>query len=129
MSIPKAVSETIAALRTERTPLAARLDAIDLAIENLSRVYGLHGTPQPVPLSKAPHGRVKPETEPRNTEAQARRDIILALIGKAEYGLTAADLRKGTAKMADKDRSNALSVLRMSGKIKRAGNTWTRVTE
>lgn len=34
MNLSKAVSETIAALRAERVPLAARLDAIDLAIEN-----------------------------------------------------------------------------------------------
>lgn len=130
--VPKPVAETIAALRAERLPLAARLDAIDLAIDNLSRVYGLHGSPQPLPLERRQVERCKPRAlSPRavadagiGSEASQRRDLILGLLTKAPHGLTIAELRKATPKMDDKDRSNALSVLRLSGKIARSGNAW-----
>jgi len=39
MSVPRFVTDTIAALRAERLPMGARLDAIDLALENLRRVW------------------------------------------------------------------------------------------
>lgn len=133
--IPKIVTEVIAQLRAERTPLAARLDALDLAIDNLNRVYGLSGTPQPEPLAqpKVRRQRVvrklvetpKPEaTLGRSVEAAARRDELLGLIAKSEYGLTAKELKKATPKMAEQDRSNALTALRMTGRIKRQGNVW-----
>lgn len=130
MTTPKAITETIAALRAERGPLAARLDAIDLAIENLSRVYGIAGRPQALPLQErrkrprrltlAPDG----EKAGRSAEANARRDQIVAALERAAHGLTIKELRKATPKMEDKDRSNSLSVLRVQGKIKRAGNAW-----
>lgn len=91
MSTPKAIIDTIAALKAERGPLAARLDAIDLAIDNLSRVYGLHGTPQPLPLERrVRERRSRPKkaekattaVEGVPTPASERRDIILALIEK-----------------------------------------------
>jgi len=128
MSIPKAVTDTITALRGERTPLAARLDAIDLAIDNLSRVYGLHGTPQPLPLEPRAKGgpklvrRAKAGSD--DSEAAARRDVLLTAIGRSEFGLTLAELRKHTPKMDGKDRSNALQALKALGKIRRVGNTW-----
>lgn len=37
--VPRFVADTIAALRAERLPMGARLDAIDLALENLRRVW------------------------------------------------------------------------------------------
>lgn len=138
MSIPKSVTDTIAALKAERGPLAARLDAIDLAIDNLSRVYGLHGTPQPLPLTveRRTKERRKPVTKPRavasatpekgNSAAAERRDLILALIEKSDVGLTLAEIRKQTAKMDDKDRGNAIQGLRMQEKIRRAGNAWVK---
>lgn len=128
MPAPKTITDTIAALRQERVPLAARLDAVDLAIDNLCRVYGLHGTPQPLPIER----RNKPEQRARTTrpvvgepsEAAVRRDVLLTLIEKAEHGLTAADMRKATPKMEAHDRGNALNALKQAGKVKRAGNTW-----
>lgn len=38
-AIPKSVTDTIAALRAERPVVSARLDAIDLALDNLTRVW------------------------------------------------------------------------------------------
>ena len=134
MAIPKAVTDTIAALRDERLPLAARLDAIDLAIDNLSRVYGLHGMPQALPLERPDVARRKPgrpkrapvavPVTGRSAGAVARRDLIAGLIDRAPHGLTIAELKKATPKMDDKDRSNALTILRVSGRIERSGNSW-----
>lgn len=42
--IPKAVADTVTALRDERQTLGARLDAIDLALDNLGRVWPVNGT-------------------------------------------------------------------------------------
>ncbi len=130
MSTPKAITDTIAALKSERGPLASRLDAIDLAIENLSRVYGIHGKPQPLPLhvERRKSRRVWPvKGKPENdTVAVERCDLLLAIIGKAENGATIADLRKATPKMEGKDRSNSLYTLKAKGKIRRAGNTWVK---
>jgi len=128
-SAPKAITDTIAALKAERGPLAARLDAIDLAIDNLSRVFGLSGTPQPEPLrvERRKTRRVWPpksKGEREDTAAVERREALLAVIAKHETGATIADLRKHAPKITGKDRSNALFRLKALGKIKRAGNTW-----
>lgn len=129
MTVPKSVLDTIAGLRSERLPLASRLDAIDLAIDNLSRVYGLHGTPQPLPL-EAPRKARKPAAVKlravRDTSgAEERRALLLSMIGKSDVGVTLAEIRKQTPKMDDKARTNALQLLRTAGKIKREGNAWT----
>lgn len=129
MNLQKSVTNTIAAMRAERGPLAARLDAIDLAIENLSRVYGLHGSPQPAPLKAVRAVRRAPRQTRAPSDggaASARRDEILTIIGRAAVGSTAADIRKQTPKMDSKARSNALSILKATGRIKRAGNTWVK---
>lgn len=137
MSTPKCVTDTIAALRSERVPVAARLDAIDLAIENLSRAWGIGGEVQ---TEIAFERRVKrpykkrASKEPQQvdvrlvdgTDAAQRRDVLLGVIAKSEVGLTAAELRKMTPKMAEKDRTNALQLLRMKGAIRRAGNAWVK---
>lgn len=106
----QAIIDTIDALRQERAPLAARLDAIDLAVENLSRVYGINGTPQALPLEE--------------DDAITRRDSLLRLIRGAARGLTLPELRKATPAMAGKDRSNALQVLKAAKQIKRVKNAW-----
>lgn len=132
MNTPKAVIDTIAALKAERGPLGARIDAIDLAIDNLSRVYGLHGTPQPLPLNveRRKTRRVWPTKEKAadatkvDTASAERCETLLSIIGKAQNGATIADLRKATPRMDGKDRSNSLYVLKAKGRIRRAGNTW-----
>ena len=125
-SAPKAITDTIAALKAERGPLASRLDAIDLAIENLSRVYGLSGIPQPAPLriERRAVKQAKGSTKGGDSAAVERCEALLTLIRKAENGATIADLRKATPKMEGKDRSNSLHVLKAKGRIRRAGNTW-----
>lgn len=126
MSIPKSALDTIAALRQERTPLAARLDAIDLAIDNLSRVYGLHGIPQPLPLERRRKVRRQHPKRPNDSPgAEQRREQLLAVIGRVDAGVTLGVLRKQTPQMDGKERSNALQQLRTAGKIRRVGNTWT----
>jgi hypothetical protein len=125
--IPKPIIDTVAALRQERIPLAARLDAIDLAIESLSRVYGINGTPQPLPFVAAvakPRKGKKAPVAPDSSDASERRDVLLALIAKSAVGLTGPELKKSTPKMGDKDRSNTIQQLKARGQIKRAGNTW-----
>lgn len=122
MTAPKAIVDTLAALRSERGPLAARLDAIDLAIENLSRVYGISGTPQPLPMTRLLPK--KPRAVKEDGDAMARRETLLAVIGRADLGLTLSQLRNATPKMDGKDRSNALQSLKALGKIKRDGNAW-----
>lgn len=142
MAIPRSVTETIAGLRQERGPLAARLDAIDLAIDNLSRVYGVHGSQPPLPIERRtpkaqkaarPRRAVVVNTDTnapagRSMDAIARRELILTLIAKAEHGLTGREITNATAKMDDVGRRNALTVLRTTGKIKRNGNVWQAVT-
>lgn len=134
MNTPKCVTETIAALQAERMPLASRIDAIDLAIDNLSRIYGLHGSPQPLPLD----GRsVKEQQNPRviqrakvdrgrGSDADQRREDIYRLISLSPVGLTAADLKKQMPKLDTATRSNALYKLKTDGRIRRAGNTWVK---
>jgi hypothetical protein len=125
MSTPKAITDTIAALKAERGPLAARLDAIDLAVENLGRVYGLSGRPQPMPTPKArPKATTHKVAAKDDTAAAERREALLTFIAKQEQGATISDLRKHAPRMDGKDRSNALYVLKGLGKIKRAGNAW-----
>lgn len=121
MAVPKAITETLKTLREERGPLAARLDAIDLAIDNLSRVYGINGAAQPLPFKVHRASAVK---ETNGTEAATRRDLLFTVIAKSEVGLTLAELRKATPKMDGKDRSNALQILKADGKIQRKGNAW-----
>lgn len=59
-----------------------------------------------------------------SAEASERRAALLALIRKAEFGLTLGELRRQTAKMDGRDRSNALQSLKLRGEIRRLGNTW-----
>lgn len=128
MTTAKAITDVIVALRAERGPLAARLDAIDLAIDNLGRVYGMNSTPpsRPIEERRKKLRKVQPEapTLGRSVEAIARRDLIVGLIRKSAHGLTGRELRLATPKMDEKGRSNALSILRAKGQIKRAGNVW-----
>lgn len=124
MPMPKAVADIIFALRQERIPLASRLDAIDLAIDNLNRVYGIHGE-QPALVERRREKKArKPRTEDGNTAAMERRTLLLSVIRKAPHGVTALDLKRATPNMDPKDRANALSVLKAKGEVKRAGNTW-----
>jgi len=114
MSTPKAIIDAITELRRERTPLAARLDAIDLAIDNLTRVYGISGIDQRLPIDRPRVVRRKEAPVAEDSDASARRDALLSVIGKSDVGLTLSELRKATPKMDGKDRSNA----------QRAGNAW-----
>jgi hypothetical protein len=100
--MPKAVLDTLAALQTERAPLAARLDAIDLAMDNLRRVYAA-----PAVTEAKPHG--------------GRRK---ALISRSSSGVTVRELRQGLPHIQGKARSNALSKLKAAGLIRRTGRIW-----
>lgn len=132
MAIPKCVTDTIALLRQERAPVAARLDAIDLAIDNLTRVWGVHGVPQALPLERRQKERRVPrraaatKAAPGDGAALKRREILRAVIHKAPHGITLGDLRKQTAAIDGKDRSNALQQLKVAGEIVRVGNTWAK---
>jgi hypothetical protein len=139
MAPPKCVTEALAALREARAPLAARLDAIDLAIDNVARVWGVNGAAaSPAAVKARRRAGTKRQGAPvkRATKARAvkvaggaaaeRRSTLLALIEKADVGLTHADLCTRTPKMDGVGRRNALNTLRVAGQIRRAGNTWVK---
>ncbi len=145
------MTDTLNALQAERAPLAARLDAIELAESNLKQIWAPDDAPDrrgvvrrpvkerrlgPRRAQKAKRGIVAPKpVEPKpmsaatsTSEAGARREQLLALISKAEVGLTIGQLRNATPKMDIKDRQNALSTLKAKGEIRRSGNTWVKAT-
>lgn len=119
MSTPKAITDAIAALKAERQPLASRLDAIDLALENLARAYGVSGDEQQLPYE--PQRVLKRRF---GTGRRRWRNGLLAIIEKAEHGLTISELRKATPKLGGVDRSAELQALKSAGKIKRVKNKW-----
>lgn len=125
--VPKYIADTLAALSAERQPLQARMDALDLAIDNLRRLWPVQAgrqKAQKTAKSKPPkEPRIRPET---GTAAAIRRELLLSLIGKAPVGLSAGELRKQTPKMDTKDRGNALQLLKLAGSIRRAGNAWVK---
>jgi hypothetical protein len=112
---PKCVVDTLATLRAERVPLASRVDAIDIAIDNLSRIWGLGGETQAAITFERRNieRRTKPGPKPKaattapvegdSTDAQVRRDQILQAIGRSEVGLTIGEIKKQLPKIADKD--------------------------
>lgn len=128
MSTPKFITDTLAALRHERGPLSARLDAIDLAIDNLSRAYGLNEKPTPKVLhvERRKYQRAAKPDAPVDLGAALRRDQLLEVIGKTPAGVTLPQLRKALPKIDGKARSNALYQLKAAGKIRRAGNMWVK---
>ena len=119
MSTPKSLPEILTALRAERHLRQAQLDAIDLAIENLQRVW-----PEAPPTRKTRPSKRQARAAGDSSEAETRRQTVLALITKAENGATIADLRRWTPRMGAKDRSNAIQQLKAQKKIQRAGNAW-----
>lgn len=127
---PKAVLDVIALLKAEQAPLTARLDAIELTIDNLNRVWGLHGTPQPLPLTIERPAKVRKvkslAAAVEGSEAVVRRALLLGLIEKSGTGLTLAEIRKHTPELDNHTRANALNTLRVKGHIRRAGNAWVK---
>ncbi len=119
---PGAIAAALAELQSERRAVGARLDALDLAIDNVQRAYGLNGHASPPAAAKTSGKRPAASSD---SAAAERRAFLLKEIQKCEAGLTLADLRNATPKMDGKDRSNALQLLKAEGLIKRAGNAWT----
>lgn len=130
MATSTSISDCLTELRTERHAVSARLDALDLAIMNLELVYGA-APKRPAtkakraPVRKAP-AAVGPVAVDDGTDASQRRAFVLALIAKAEVGLTGGEIRKHTPKMSAKERSNAIQILKARGEIRRTGNTWVK---
>jgi ribosomal protein S30 len=118
---PGAIVAALAELQSERRAAGARVDALDLAIDNLQRAYGLNG-----------HATSTSPATPRQARRAARddgasderRELILTALARSEHGLTLGELRKATPKMDGKARSNVLQRLKAAGKVKRAGNAW-----
>jgi len=119
--------------------LQSRINAVDLALANLAVLWPEDATAPARRISTRPtkklvkaraakvHLLVAPHNGPGSTsDAADRRARLLELISKSEVGLTIADLRQRTPKMDPKDRQNALSVLKTSGQIKRAGTSWVK---
>ena len=114
--IPTSVQDTISALREERQRVSARLDAIDLSIENLGRVF-----PQTTVGVAAPSRQVRVN---KDSDAERRRDMVLATISRARAGLTGRQVRNGTPGLKSKELSNALQGLKARKQIRRSGKTW-----
>lgn len=115
VAVPKVVTDAMVALRAERGPLAARLDAIDLALDNLSRVW-------PTDTEPARRGR---RAEKGDSKATQRREVVFEAIESSAAGLNGRALREQTSKMSGKDRSNAIQTLKAAHRIRRAGKVWT----
>ncbi len=71
------------------------------------------------------HAAVTPRSA-GDSDAAGRRQILLALITKAEVGLTGSELLQRTPTMNPRDRQNALTGLKAQGAIVRKGNTWVK---
>lgn len=110
-TMPTCVRATIAALHAERAPLAARLDAIELAVDNLRRMW-----PEPGAEKNGGGGG-------RNL-AEHRRDVLVSLIGSAPEGCTPRALAAATPTMKSGDRSNALQKLKAGKQIRKHGQVW-----
>lgn len=117
-SNPACAEETITALRTERSAVAARLDAIDLALDNLRRLYP-ESTPAP-----ARHQRRAPASEAATLRRMA---IMTAIRQSADGGLTIRQLKAATSTMDGKARSNALMILKAAKQIRRVRGRWLAV--
>jgi hypothetical protein len=123
----KGFDELTAILRQTRAGVQARLDAIDLVLENLQRlgpigvVDGALERPQ-----RGRRRRSDRSVKPRSSDsaAEERRQQLHQAIAKAPHGLTVADLRKAFPKMDGKARSNALHYLKHAGYVSRRGNSW-----
>ena len=133
MSPPKSFTDCLEALRAERAAVQARLDAIELALDNLTRIWEV-----------APPRRTQPRKAPRTVARRSvvrrgpvgvvkghpddvqRREMLLSVIGRSEVGCTIADLRKATPKMDGAARSRAIQQLKAQRLIRRAGNTWVK---
>lgn len=126
MRAPKHISEVMDALHQERIVAQAKLDAIELAIDNLSRVWTIDvdaptvSKAKPVPSVEPRRGR------PVSDDVDSRNDALFSLIAKSPVGLTNSELRMKTKDMDGKARSNALQRLKLTGRIQRAGNTWVK---
>jgi len=114
--IPTSVQDTISALREERQRVSARLDAIELSIENLGRVF-----PETTVGVAAPSRQVRVS---KDSDAERRREMVLATISRARAGLTGRQVRKGTPGLKSKELSNALQGLKARKQIRRSGKTW-----
>lgn len=120
--VPDGVASTITALRAQRQCLAAQLDAIDLALENLLRVWPERAVRK---VSKPPKTRLvrRRRVAVNDSGAVERRDRIVAALKGSAVGLRGRELLK-TAQCTGKELSNSLQILKAKGQIKRAGNAW-----
>jgi hypothetical protein len=109
MTPDASVTALIADLHAKRRALQASIDAVDLVLENLARVYP----------AAAPPGAV-------GSAAAARRAELLELL-RARGGLTMPELRAVTPRMPAPARRNALQVLKVHGAIKRVHRKWVAV--
>ena len=138
MSPPKSFTDCLKALQAERATVQTRLDAIELALDNLTRIWEVAPTRRPR-RRKAPRA----VTERRQTARRQvrtgpvgvvkghpddvqRRETLLSVIGRSEVGCTIADLRKATPKMDGAARSRAIQQLKAQRLIRRAGNAWVK---
>jgi hypothetical protein len=112
-NLPPHVLATIETLEAERAALGPRIDAIELALDNLRRIY----LP---PAAPRPHGgarRAKPGS------AASRRDLMLEAIAGTQ-GISLGELRKRLPRVDDAALRNGVQVLKKQGRIRLAGKLW-----
>lgn len=134
---PSHVVETKSMLQTERHVVSARLDALDIAINNLELLWPAVRMTPAKPRSVPARRRTKSAVAPRRvaptkaagdtSDAAARRELLLDAIVKSEVGLTRGEIQSRFPKMSEQDQRNGLQVLKEKGHIKRAGNSWVKV--
>lgn len=140
MKTPSYVREVLTDLAADRHATQSRLDAIDVATENLKRLWGQDDAPIAARhrAQNADRRTVARTPKVTNTaaapaltasagdqgDAAARRELLMNAILKSEFGLTGGELAARFPKMTGQDRRNALQTLKEKGKIRRAGNAW-----
>lgn len=103
------VARLIADLQDKRRALQASLDAVELLLVNVQRVY--------------PTGVVAPVNGGPSSAAE-RRLMLLERLEATAAGLTMKELQAQTPLMAAAARRNALHTLKTRGQIKHVGKKW-----
>lgn len=141
MTRPPAIAAAITALEEERRPLAARLDALDLALSNLRQAFP-HEAPaerqkaRKATAARKPVGRKKAQKPAAEapSAANGRRDELLRRLRMNKGVGTSKELRASIsayAAMSDAEAAKAFSNdmyrLKAAGLVNRTGHTWSLV--
>lgn len=142
MTTPKYVHDAIALLQRERQTAQGQLDAIELCLANLTRIWSLDApevTEARVQPERRTYTRRKPKAvthapEPEAgaaSETAARDEALLVALRRNGGVGTAKELRKAiaskglTEEQVGKAVANSMYRLKQRGLVDRTGHTWS----